>query len=117
MPTYQYKCKACDHRFDVMQRITEDPLKECPECQGEIRRVLFPAGVVFKGSGWYVTDYRNSGEKAKYEAESKGESSPASATPSDSSSGSTTTTTEKKAESTPSTAPSTPAKSTEVKAA
>ena len=74
MPTYEYKCKQCEHRFEVMQRITEDALTECPECNGEIRRVLFPAGVVFKGSGWYVTDYRNSGEKAKYEAESKGES-------------------------------------------
>lgn len=74
MPTYQYKCKQCEHRFDVMQRITEEPLTECPECGGEIRRVLFPAGVVFKGSGWYVTDYRSSGEKAKYESETKGES-------------------------------------------
>lgn len=73
MPTYQYKCKQCDHRFDVFQRITEDPLTECPECHGEIRRVLFPAGVVFKGSGWYVTDYRQGSEKAKYEADTKGE--------------------------------------------
>ena len=79
MPTYQYKCRQCEHRFDVMQMITEEPLTECPECKGEIRRVLFPAGVMFKGSGWYVTDYRNSGEKAKYEAESKGGDSGATA--------------------------------------
>jgi len=72
VPTYQYKCKACENRFDVLQRITEDPLTDCPECGGEIRRVLFPAGVVFKGSGWYVTDYRSSSEKAKYESESNG---------------------------------------------
>lgn len=78
MPTYQYKCRQCEHRFEVIQKITEAALTECPECQGEIRRVLFPAGVVFKGSGWYVTDYRNSGEKAKYESESKGETASAS---------------------------------------
>jgi putative FmdB family regulatory protein len=71
MPTYQYKCKACDHRFEVTQRITEDPLTECPQCGGVIQRVLFPAGVVFKGSGWYVTDYRSGSEKAKYEADTK----------------------------------------------
>jgi putative FmdB family regulatory protein len=73
MPTYEYKCRACAHRFEVSQRITEDSLTECPECHGEIRRVLFPAGVVFKGSGWYVTDYRDSGEKAKYDSDTKGE--------------------------------------------
>jgi predicted nucleic acid-binding Zn ribbon protein len=60
----------------VFQRITENALTECPECHGLIQRVLFPAGVVFKGSGWYVTDYRNGSEKAKYEAETKGESAP-----------------------------------------
>ncbi len=76
MPTYQYKCRECDHRFDVSQRITADPLKECPECDGEIRRVLFPTGVVFKGSGWYVTDYRDSAEKKRYEADSKGDAAP-----------------------------------------
>ena len=48
MPTYAYKCKACEHRFETVQKITEDPLTECPECHGEIRRVLFPAGVVFE---------------------------------------------------------------------
>ena len=102
MPTYQYKCRECEHRFDVTQKITEDPLKECPECSGEIRRVLFPAGVVFKGSGWYVTDYRNSGEKAKYESESKGESGASDGAKSDSNSDAST---EKKSEG--STAPAT----------
>ena len=74
MPTYQYKCKACEHRFDIVQKITAEALTVCPECSGEIRRVMFPAGVVFKGSGWYVTDYRNSTEKAKYAADSTGDS-------------------------------------------
>jgi putative FmdB family regulatory protein len=78
VPTYQYKCKACDNRFETVQKITDEPLTVCPECGGEIRRVLFPAGVVFKGSGWYVTDYRNGSEKAKYEAETKSETAPAS---------------------------------------
>ena len=81
MPTYAYKCKACEHRFEIIQKITEDSLTTCPECSGEIRRVLFPAGVVFKGSGWYVTDYRNSSEKEKVAADAKeGGSSPAAST-------------------------------------
>ena len=73
MPTYQYKCKSCENRFETVQKITDAPLTDCPECNGTIQRVLFPAGVVFKGSGWYVTDYRNTSEKAKYESETKGD--------------------------------------------
>lgn len=59
MPTYEYLCRTCSHRFEQWQKITEDSLTICPECGGSIRRVLFPAGVVFKGSGFYSTDHRN----------------------------------------------------------
>ncbi len=60
MPTYEYLCQTCSHRFETWQKMTDEPLTECPECGGHIRRILFPAGVVFKGSGFYVTDHSNS---------------------------------------------------------
>lgn len=60
MPTYTYRCKNCDHEFDVRQRMTDAPLKVCPECGGPVRRVVGSVGVVFKGSGFYVTDHRSS---------------------------------------------------------
>jgi putative FmdB family regulatory protein len=56
MPTYQYACTACNHEFEAFQSFTEDSLTECPECQGEIKKVYSAVGVVFKGSGFYKTD-------------------------------------------------------------
>ena len=58
MPTYGYKCKACEHTFEVIQKITDDPVKECPTCKGEVARLLYPVGIVFKGSGFHINDYR-----------------------------------------------------------
>lgn len=58
MPTYEYQCKTCGHQFEQFQRYTDPALTECPRCSGAIRRVIFPAGVIFKGSGWYITDSR-----------------------------------------------------------
>lgn len=62
MPTYEYLCKTCEHRYERFQRMTEDPDTVCPECGAEVRRVIYPAGVIFKGSGFYVTDSRKSGD-------------------------------------------------------
>jgi putative FmdB family regulatory protein len=59
MPTYEYLCKSCSHRFETWQKMTDEPLTVCPKCGRTIRRVLFPAGVVFKGSGFYKTDHAN----------------------------------------------------------
>lgn len=59
MPTYHYRCSDCGHSFDFFQKFADDPLTECPECSGPIRRVPQPVGIVFKGSGWYVNDSRN----------------------------------------------------------
>jgi putative FmdB family regulatory protein len=57
MPTYEYECKSCGHSFDVFQSMADDPLKICPQCGMEIRRVINGGnGVIFKGSGCYVTD-------------------------------------------------------------
>lgn len=98
MPTYEYLCQTCSHRFETWQKMVDEPLTVCPECGNHIRRVLYPAGVVFKGSGFYKTDYSNSktlpsttGEVAK--TESSTESKPAStstSTTSDTSASSTT---------------------------
>ncbi len=59
MPTYEYQCNACGHRFERRQGFNEEPVKVCPECSGATRRVLHPVGIIFKGSGWYVTDNRS----------------------------------------------------------
>ncbi len=75
MPTYEYLCKTCGHRFETWQKMTDDPLTTCPDCGAPIRRVLFPAGVVFKGSGFYKTDHRDS---ASIESSAKDEPKPAS---------------------------------------
>jgi len=75
MPTYEYLCKTCGHRFETWQKMTDDPLTTCPDCGAAIRRVLFPAGVVFKGSGFYKTDHRDS---ASIESSAKDEPKPAS---------------------------------------
>jgi len=57
MPTYEYECKSCSHGFEVFQAMSDPPLKDCPECGKEIRRLIFGGtGVIFKGSGFYVTD-------------------------------------------------------------
>jgi putative FmdB family regulatory protein len=58
MPTYTYQCDSCGHGFEAVQRFADDPLSECPQCGASIRRVIQPVGVVFKGSGWYITDSR-----------------------------------------------------------
>ncbi len=75
MPTYTYRCASCGHTFEEFQRITDDALTECPECTGPINRVIYPVGVVFKGSGWYITDSRESrnGKKPADDASDAGE--------------------------------------------
>ena len=60
MPTYVYGCKACGHTFERVQRITARPLKDCPSCKGRVRRLISGGGgIIFKGSGFYTTDYRS----------------------------------------------------------
>ena len=56
MPLYTYRCEKCGLRFDRMQSFSARPLTRCPESHGHVRRLIQPAGIVFKGSGWYVTD-------------------------------------------------------------
>ena len=67
MPIYTYRCKDCDYQFEKRQRMADDPLTECIHCEeGHVRRVVNSVGIVFKGSGFYQTDYRSAGyQKAK----------------------------------------------------
>ena len=60
MPTYGYRCPKCTLEFDVWQRMTDEPEAECPTCGTAARRLFFPAGIVFKGAGFYKTDSRKS---------------------------------------------------------
>ena len=60
MPTYVYACDSCGDQFERFQSFKDEPLRTCPACAGAVRRVFQPVGIVFKGSGWYVTDSRKS---------------------------------------------------------
>jgi putative FmdB family regulatory protein len=59
MPTYEYRCKDCGEHLEVVQSFKDDPLKVCPTCQGDLRKVFSPIGISFKGSGFYKTDSRS----------------------------------------------------------
>lgn len=58
MPIYEYECDSCRIRFERLQHFKDEPIKECPECGGGVHRVLQPVGIIFKGSGFYITDHR-----------------------------------------------------------
>lgn len=86
MPTYQYVCNDCGHQFEEFQSISELPLTACPECKGHVERVISGgAGFLFKGSGFYITDYRSKSYKEAAKKESGGSSTPETKTSSDSS--------------------------------
>ncbi len=85
MPTYEYLCRQCGHRFEAWQHMTDEPLTVCPKCNGSIRRVLYPAGIVFKGSGFYKTEYGSSSNGKSSSVESKSEASKSESTSSTSS--------------------------------
>lgn len=65
MPLYEYQCKDCGLRFERNQSFHDAPLTHCPECEGEVHRVIGATGVIFKGSGFYINDSRKSSDKAK----------------------------------------------------
>ena len=73
MPTYDYECKKCGHNWEAFQSIKAEPLKKCPECKkAGAKRVIGPgAAILFKGSGFYLTDYRSDSYKKAAEADKK----------------------------------------------
>ncbi|MBN1121923.1 MAG: hypothetical protein JXJ17_12650 [Anaerolineae bacterium] len=64
MPIYAYECNECGVRFERKQSFSDDPITICPECEGEVHRLISPVGVIFKGSGFYVTDNKSKGRVA-----------------------------------------------------
>jgi putative FmdB family regulatory protein len=78
MPTYGYRCGECGHELEVVQSMSDAPLRACPKCGGPLGKMLYPVGVHFKGSGFYSTDYKNNGggqkDQPKDEAKSDGKS-------------------------------------------
>lgn len=64
MPIYEYECRACGHRMEAIQKISDDPLTDCPECsQGELKKLVSAAGFRLKGGGWYETDFKSGKKK------------------------------------------------------
>ena len=63
MPIYEYKCMKCNEQIEVMQKMSDDPLTECTECGGELKKLITGTSFVLKGGGWYVTDYPSSDRK------------------------------------------------------
>lgn len=76
MPIYEYACQSCGKRTELLQRMDDPPLATCPQCGGEVKKLVSAPAVQFKGSGWYVTDYagKGSGKATESKGESKAES-------------------------------------------
>jgi putative FmdB family regulatory protein len=99
LPHYEYECTQCGHHFEVFQRMSDPKLEICPQCGGKIERLIGPgAGIVFKGSGFYQTDYRSQDYQKKAKSEA-GTSSPSPSKPAES---------QKSGDSAPKPAPSAP---------
>jgi putative FmdB family regulatory protein len=75
MPTYDYECVKCGHAFEVFHAMSAEPVSKCPECKGRVRRLIGTgAGILFKGSGFYQTDYRSSDYKSAAKADKPADS-------------------------------------------
>jgi putative FmdB family regulatory protein len=88
VPTYEYACKSCGQRLEVVQRFTDDPLTECPACEGPLRKVFGNVGITFKGSGFYKTDSRRTASSSTASSGDGGSSSSEGSSSGGSSSGS-----------------------------
>jgi len=73
MPTYEYECTECGHRFEKFQKMTDKPVSKCPQCKGKVRRLIgLGGGVIFKGPGFYTTEYRSEAYKKREREEKQG---------------------------------------------
>ncbi len=73
MPIYEYRCDGCGHEMELMQRMSDDPMKDCPVCQeSKLKKLISAAGFRLKGSGWYETDFKNSKKSSKNNNNSSG---------------------------------------------
>ena len=82
MPLYEYECDNCGHRFEVIQKFSDDPLTACPKCSGSVRKLVSSPAIQFKGSGWYITDYakKNSTGAGTSKSDGAGDKAPSSTT-------------------------------------
>jgi putative FmdB family regulatory protein len=87
MPLYEYQCQACGVRFERRQHVDDEPMRVCPECGGETRRLFQPVGIVFKGKGFYVTDSRSKSPTSKPGSKVKQSEASETSKPSDESGG------------------------------
>jgi len=70
MPTYEYRCNDCGKRFELFQKMSDKPVEKCPHCEGDVTKIISAGmGVIFKGSGFYHTDYKNNNSKDKPKSE------------------------------------------------
>ena len=99
MPTYEYACRSCGQHLEVVQSFKDDPLTECPQCQGELRKVFSPIGIAFKGSGFYRNDSRPGDKKSDSSKSSESKSSESKASESKSESKSSDSSSSSKSES------------------
>ncbi|MHB8483431.1 MAG: FmdB family zinc ribbon protein [Nitrospiria bacterium] len=74
MPIYEYECELCKHQFELIQKFSDLPAKECPLCKGNVRKLISSSGIMFKGKGWYVTDYSDKMKNKRGEEKIKSES-------------------------------------------
>ena len=96
MPIYEYQCTSCAHRFEVKQGIKDDPIKECVRCGKEVTKLISSPAIMFKGSGWYITDYSDKmkpGSGSDTSEKPAADSTDKTKTPASSESGSTSSTT------------------------
>src|ERR1700738_5097003 len=66
MPIYGYRCEQCGHEVELLQSMSDEPLRVCPNCMGPLRKMIYPVGIVFKGSGYYTTDYKSAGSPSRH---------------------------------------------------
>jgi putative FmdB family regulatory protein len=95
VPTYSYECTECGNRFDIVQAFTDDTLTTCEQCSGRLRKLFNSVGIVFKGSGFYRTDSREAGKKAKSSVNGSSTSDSGSSSASGDKNGSSSTSSEK----------------------
>ena len=78
MPIYEYQCTSCHHHFDLMQKISDEPIKQCPECYKDtVIKLISAAGFQLKGTGWYATDFKNKSNNTQEASAKKDDSAPA----------------------------------------
>lgn len=117
MPTYEYACSECGHRFDVRQSFNDEPLRDCPQCGASVHRVIYASGVIFKGSGWYINDSRSGSQASHSDAPKPAKDKDATPTTGDSATSAKTSNGSSSESSTASASPSTSETKTPAKSA